>query len=537
MAADTSAAGAGNNGLGVLSVQADAALYAATIALRGADMNIDPTATVGSPVSGGMVTTLAGSANAQWGSSDGTASAARFYDPNGVAVDSAGNVYVADTQNEDIRKISRSGIVTTLAGSAGQSGSSNGTGSAAMFDWPHSVAVDSAGNVYVADQFNQEIRKITPSGVVATLAGSAGQYGSSDGTGSAASFYTPEGVAVDSAGNVYVADAGKDVIRKITPSGVVSTLAGSAGQQGFSDGTGSTARFSTPVGVAVDSAGNVYVADQWNAIRKITPAGVVSTLAGSASDQWGYSDGTGSAARFNYPAGVAVDSAGNVYVADEQTDLIRKITPSGVVTTLAGGSPGVSGSNNGVGSAASFCLPMGVAVDSAGNVYVADTYNDDVRQITPISATSQVTIRASLPSLPMSLGGGPDDVDGINLTDAELACIQTAAGGTVTIGDSTETGDITFRTARVATTAGAGTVVVQATGGPGQIIFDDQGSGPDLDGNGGTVQLTPGSGGIQVIQSSTSPTDIAIASNGFSCPAAPLTLTLNVGPRTARRSR
>ena len=208
----------------------------------------------------GIVTTLAGSAG-QTGSSDGTGTAARFDYPEGVAVDSAGNVYVADRDNDEIRKITASGVVTTLAGSAGLSGSSDGTGSAARFDWPWGVAVDSAGNVYVADKFNDEIREITPAGVVTTLAGSAGQQGSSDGTGSAARFYRPEGVAVDSAGNVYVGDYFNDEIREITPAGVVTTLAGSAGQTGSSDGTGTAARFYLPEGVAVDSVGNVYVAD------------------------------------------------------------------------------------------------------------------------------------------------------------------------------------------------------------------------------------------------------------------------------------
>ena len=181
---------------------------------------------------------------------------------------------------------------------------------------PYGVAVDGAGNVYVADHGNDEIRKITPAGVVTTLAGAAGQAGSADGTGSAARFYDPAGVAVDSAGNVYVADAGNDEIRKITPAGVVTTLAGAAGQAGSADGTGSAARFYIPHGVAVDGAGNVYVADTENdEIRKITPAGVVTTLAGAAGSI-GSADGPGSAARFFQPYGVAVDSAGNVYVAD-----------------------------------------------------------------------------------------------------------------------------------------------------------------------------------------------------------------------------
>ncbi len=200
-----------------------------------------------------------------------------------------------------------------------------------------------------------------------TLAGTAGQSGSADGTGGAARFGSPTGMAVDSAGNVYVADSSAATIRKITPAGVVSTLAGSPGQSGSADGTGGAARFNDPLGVAVDGAGNAYVADTFNdTIRMITPAGVVTTLAG-APGQRGSADGTGSAARFAYPEGVAVDGAGNVYVADSANDTIRMITPAGVVTTLAG-SPGQYGSADGTGSAARFVGPEGVAVDGAGNV-------------------------------------------------------------------------------------------------------------------------------------------------------------------------
>ncbi len=335
---------------------------------------------------GGVVTTLAGSP-AQTGSSDGSGSAARFDDPESVAVDSAGNVYVADYWNQEIRKITPSGVVTTLAGSAGQKGSSDGSGSAARFDYPTGVAVDSAGNVYVADSFNDEIRKITPSGVVTTLAGSAGQPGSGNGSGTAARFNDPLGVAVDDAGNVYVADNLNDEVRKITPSGVVATLAGSALQSGSSDGSGSAARFNWPVAVAVDGAGNVYVADEFNhEIRKITPSGVVATLAGSAG-QTGSSNGSGSAARFYYPTGVAVDGAGNVYVADQDNEEIREITPTGLVATMAG-SAGQVGSANGSGSAARFVNPSGVAVDSVGNVYVADFLNQEIRAISGASLVS-----------------------------------------------------------------------------------------------------------------------------------------------------
>jgi len=328
-----------------------------------------------------VVTTLAGTYG-QEGSADGTGATARFYNPDGVAVDGAGNVYVADRNNATIRKVTPAGVVTTLAGTAGQIGSADGTGAAASFWYPEAVAVDGAGNVYVADRNNATIRKVTPAGVVTTLAGSAGQNGSADGTGAAASFSYPSGVAVDGAGNVYVADSDNNTIRKVTAAEVVTTLAGSVGLSGSADGTGAAARFSYPTGVAVDGAGNVYVADYYNdTIRKVTPAGVVTTLAGTAG-QYGSADGTGATARFSYPTGVAVDGAGNVYVADSDNNTIRKVTPAGVVTTLAGSS-GQRGSADGAGAAASFYNPTGVAVDGAGNVYVADTDNYTIRRVTP----------------------------------------------------------------------------------------------------------------------------------------------------------
>ncbi len=330
----------------------------------------------------GVVSTLAGDASMPAGSTDGTAAAARFKHPSGVATDSAGNVYVADDFNSTIRKITPAGVVSTLAGTAGLSGSTDGTGAAARFNFPQGIATDSAGNVYVADTVNSTIRKITPAGVVSTFAGTAGVSGSADGTGAVAGFNSPFGVATDSAGNVYVADTVNSTIRKITPAGVVSTLAGTAGLSGSTDGTGAAASFSFPQGVATDNAGNVYVADAFNStIRKITPPGVVTTLAGMAG-VFGSADGTGAAARFNSPTGVATDSAGNVYVADNVNSTIRKITPAAVVTTLAG-KAGVFGSPDGTGAVASFNFPRGVATDSAGNVYVADTANSTIRKITP----------------------------------------------------------------------------------------------------------------------------------------------------------
>jgi streptogramin lyase len=328
-----------------------------------------------------MVTTFAGKAGSS-GSADGTGTAARFYKPYGVAVDGAGNVFVADAYNSAIRMIAPSGVVTTFAGKAGSTGSADGTGTAARFQFPKGVAVDAASNVFVADS-NNTIRKITPAGVVTTLAGTASPYGgSADDTGTAARFNGPQGVAVDGAGNVFVADTYNDTIRKISPSGEVTTLAGTAGSLGSADGTGAAARFSGPSGVAVDGAGNVFVADSGNhTIRKIAPSGVVTTLAGTARSE-GSADGTGTAARFAYPNGVAVDGAGNLFVADGNNHSIRKITPSGVVTTFAGTAVS-SGSADGAGTSASFYAPYGVAVDGAGNVFVADLNNNNIRKIMP----------------------------------------------------------------------------------------------------------------------------------------------------------
>ena len=314
----------------------------------------------------------------QPGSADGTYDA-QFRNPVAVAADSLGNVYVADRGNNMIRKIAPSGVVTTLAGTAGVTGCADGAGAAAQFNSPSGVAVDLAGIVYVADAGNGTIRKIMPNGAVTTLAGTAGAFGSVDGLGAAARFHGPTALAVDGVGNVFVGDGDSigtpgnygGAIRKITPAGRVTTIAGLAGDHGSVDGYATTARFDDPQSVAADTAGNVYLADTANStIRKITAAGVVTTFAGVAG-QTGSVDGIGTAARFNQPTGVAVDLAGNVYVADHDNDTIRKITQAGVVTTLAG-TAGCFGTADGTGTAAAFHHPVGLAVDSGGNLYVSD---------------------------------------------------------------------------------------------------------------------------------------------------------------------
>ena len=329
----------------------------------------------------GVVTTLAGAAG-QTGDADGSGSSARFAYPLGIAVDTAGNIYVADNENSTIRKVTPAGSVSTLAGYAGSNGTTDGQGSSAQFNHPNAVAVDGAGFVYVIDTSNQTVREVSPGGTVSTLAGTPGQGGSADGTGAAASFFYPGGIAATSAGVVYIADTGNHTLRAMNSPGVVTTLAGSPPHEGNADATGSQALFKYPYGVAVDGSGHVYVADSGNnTIRVVTTAGVVTTLAGAGGVPAGSADGVGSAARFNNPAGVAVDASGNVFVADQGNSTIRKIAPGGTVTTFAG-TAGATGSNDGTGAAARFNAPEGVAVDSVGNVYVADTRNDTIRKIT-----------------------------------------------------------------------------------------------------------------------------------------------------------
>jgi len=319
----------------------------------------------------GYTTTFVG--NSQ-GFADGTGTAAQFNFPTSMVKDAAGNFYVADRDNHRIRKVTPAGVVTTFAGS-GTAGFTNGTGTGASFNQPYALAIDASDNIYVGDRLNYAIRKITPAGVVTALAGN-GVSGMVDATGSAARFSEPLGIAVDASGNIFVGDYFNNRIRKITPAGVVTTFAGTS--LGMVDGTGTAAAFNNPFGLAFDAAGNLYVSDSHNfAIRKITPAGVVTTLAGNGSQ--GSANGTGSAATFSRPIGIAADANGNVYECDLDNHTIRKITPAGVVTTFAG-TTGVSGASD--GATALFNNPVGVFSDNANGVlFVSDFANNRIRKI------------------------------------------------------------------------------------------------------------------------------------------------------------
>lgn len=308
-------------------------------------------------------TLLAGAPGAT-GAADGPLAQARFSTPNYLAVNASGHIAVGDFGNHTVRVVA-AGNVSTLAGAPGQPGHGDGTGGSVRFNGPGGLAFDSAGNLFVADWDNHVIRRITPAGVVSTLAGTPGQAGSFDSTGAGARFSNPNGLAVDAAGNVYVADFSYSVIRRITPAGVVTTLAGLAGQTGSTDGTGSAARFWMPSGLAMLSGGRLVVADQGNHTLRLvdTATGAVTTLAGTAGDAR-HVDGAAATARLSSPAWVAASASGSVFVVSAAGDTVRRVAPDGSVQTVAGvagdGAAVVTGLNPRLRHA------RGVWVDAAG---------------------------------------------------------------------------------------------------------------------------------------------------------------------------
>jgi sugar lactone lactonase YvrE len=513
----------------------------------------------------GLVTTMAGTPGVK-GSADGMGAAAQFFIPEGIAVDGSGLIYVVDVGNDTIRRVTPGGLVTTLAGTVGVPGSNDGTGTSAQLSPLGSIAIDKAGNLYfangensavrevapngqvttlfggslfgsvgpgdgsellglgglavdqegnlfVADQGRNVLWKISPTGQVASFVGVSGGYGRADGIGAAARFSGPAGAAIDQNGNVYVADAANNVIRRIAPGGATTTFAGSSdGSAGIADGTGSSAQFNFPSGVAVDGSGNVYVADTGNStIRKVTPAGAVTTLAGTAGST-GSADGTGSSAQFSNPEGLAVDQNGNVYVADSENHVVRKVTPGGVVTTLAG-TAGSLGSANGKGAAAQFVLPVAVAVDSSGNLCVADGetdvghsvyLNDMIRKITPdgivttLAGAASTTVEAMFP-VPTAQNP-PSSADGTG-TAARFsfpAGVAVDASGNVYVAD---TGDDTIRriTSDGVVTTLAGTAgVMGSTDGAGSAAGFNQPRGIAVDRNGIVYVVDSGNNTIRV---------------------------------------
>ncbi len=336
--------------------------------------------------SAGRIVTVAGTGVAGFSGDGGPATSARLFEPVAVAVDRAGNVYVGEYLNFRVRKISSSGTITTLAGNGlfGFSGDGGPATSAGLLV-PRGVTADGLGNFFIADTFNHRIRKVSSAGTISTVAGDGSYAFSFDGLATSASVPEPQGVGADGAGNLYIAEDQTSRVRKVSPTGIITTVAGT-GVFGFSgdNGPATQAALSGPRGVAVDASGNIYIADNGNhRIRKVSTAGIITTIAGSGLEGFSGDGGPATSASLRFPNYVAVDRAGNVYVSDTGNNRIRKVSAAGTITTIAGnGVEGFSG-DGGPGASAALNQPRGIAADSAGNVYIADYLNHRIRRVTP----------------------------------------------------------------------------------------------------------------------------------------------------------
>ncbi|MFF8868394.1 NHL repeat-containing protein [Streptomyces sp. NPDC015139] len=333
----------------------------------------------------GTIITAAGNGEAGFIVDGGPAAGTRLNTPFGVAVDGAGNLYIADRSNHRVRKVTPDGTITTVAGN-GQAGfvSDGGPAAATGLNTPYGMAVDAAGNLYIADRNNHRVRKVTPDGTITTVAGN-GQPGfvSDGGPAAATKLHYPNAVAVDRSGNLYIADSYNHRVRKVAPDGIITTVAGN-GQAGFvSDGGPAVAtRLRYPWGVTVDEDGNLYICDRFNhRVRKVTPDGVITTVAGNGIAGYVADGGPAVATSLHYPATVAVDGAGNLYIGDGHNHRVRKVAANGIITTIAG--DGIAGyiADGEPAAGQQLYYPAGVAVAPSGDLYIADSSNHRVRKV------------------------------------------------------------------------------------------------------------------------------------------------------------
>ncbi|PCH67244.1 MAG: hypothetical protein COC01_06190, partial [Bacteroidetes bacterium] len=350
-----------------------------------------------------IITTIAGTDTAGFSGDGGPADSAQLYYPYGVEVDAQGNVYIADRGNQRIRKIDTAGIITTIAGTGtlGYSGDGSAATSAQIY-FPYGIEVDAQGNVYIADQYNHGIRRIDTAGIITTITGTGTLgYSGDGGAATSAQLNYPSGVEVDAQGNVYIADYSNHRIRRIDTAGIIITIAGT-GTGGYSGdgGAATSTQLNYPSGVEVDAQGNVYVADLSNQrIRKIDTAGIITTIAGTGTQGYSGDGGAATLAQLSSPAGVEVDAQGNVYIADQGNQRMRKIDTAGIITTIAGtGTAGYSGDGGAATSAHLFQL-TGVEVDAQGNVYIADQGNNRIRKIAVCTIPDIPTLTATYTNL------------------------------------------------------------------------------------------------------------------------------------------
>ena len=351
-----------------------------------------------------IITTIAGTGTAGSSGDGGAATSAQLGYPYGVSVDISGNVYIADRNNNKIRMVTKTGIITTIAGT-GTAGSygDGGAATSAQLNWPYGVSVGMSGNVYITDTYNNKIRMVNSTGIITTIAGT-GTAGSSGDDGAATSAQLAGGaLSVDISGNVYITDNNK--IRMVTSTGIITTFAGTGLQGSSGDGGAATsAQFNYPSGVSVDISGNVYIADQGNhKIRMVTSVGIITTIAGGTFGGGG-DGGAATSAQFLYLDRISVDISGNVYISDAGNQKIRMVSSSGIITTIAGtGIWGISG-DGGAATSAQLASPSGLSVDISGNVYIAESANNKIRMVVPqMQPSSQPSRQPTMqPSSPQS---------------------------------------------------------------------------------------------------------------------------------------
>ncbi|MGD0446232.1 MAG: chitobiase/beta-hexosaminidase C-terminal domain-containing protein [Edaphobacter sp.] len=336
--------------------------------------------------SGGIISTVAGDGTLGFSGDGGAATSAELSNPGGFVLDSSGNLYIADSLNNVVRKVTAAGIISTVAGDGtkGYTGD-GGAATSAELNLPNGVAVDSSGNLYIADSLNNVVRKVTTAGIISTVAGDGTQgYTGDGGAATNAELHLPNSITMDSSGNLYIADSLNNVVRKVTAAGIISTVAGN-GTQGYTgDGEAATsAELNLPYSVTMDSSGNLYIADTGNdRIRKVTAAGIISTIAGAGAQGYTGDGGAATSAALNQPNGVAVDSSGNLYIADTGNNVVRKVTAAGIISTVAGNGVGAFSGDGGAPTGAELNQPWDVSVDSSGNLYISDSANHRIRKVT-----------------------------------------------------------------------------------------------------------------------------------------------------------
>jgi uncharacterized protein (TIGR03437 family) len=447
----------------------------------------------------GIINYIAGNVSTTTGpaigySGDGAAAnLAGLVTPFALALDSSGEVFFAENGDSRIRKIDTKGNISTIAGTGTAGfGGDGSAGASAALSFPTGVAVDSSGNVYIADSLNRRIRKLASGGNISTVAGNGNySYSGDSGQATSAQLNTPQAVASDSSGNLYIADTVNNVVRKVTAAGVISTIAGNGTAGSGGDGGAATsAQLRSPQGIAVDASGNVYVADTQNArVRKISN-GTINTVAGSGTVGSGGDGGAATSAQLNIPTGLAVDGAGNLYIADFSNNRIRKVTPGGTITTLAGnGLAGYSG-DGGAAANAQLTTPVSVATDSSGNVYIADTGNNAVRVVNSSGIVSTVAGNGLA-------GYSGDDGPAVSATVGNPTGVAVDASGNLYVSDGSVRVRKVYSSGFINTIAGNGTRGYSGDGGVGLFATMNGPAGIALASNGNLYIADSGNSAVR----------------------------------------